>query len=159
MNSQEELLKFKKKNITYVNRLVYTIILLSSPWIPFAFVLDWFHVFHFHLSTIIILSLFYVFCDIIPILIYKTKMNDHIFMYYTTLVISIMISIIAYQCGTSVWLMYAFGPAISCLYFNKKLTTLISFVEYFAMLISLFFAQSIFIPIYTEIIQVVCKHL
>lgn len=146
MNSQEELIKFKKKNLTYVNRLVYTIILLSSPWIPFAFMLDWLHVFHFPLSTVLILSLFFVFCDIIPILIYKMNFNDHIFMYYTMLILSIMTSIIAYQCGAPVWLMYAFGPAISCLYFDKRLTMLISFVEYFAMIISLFFCTKHFYP-------------
>lgn len=146
MNSQEELLKFKKKNVTYVNRLVYKILLLTCPWIPFAFVLNWLHVFHFPLSTILILFLFYVFCDIIPILIYKLKINDRIFMYYTMLVISIMTSIIAYECGASVWLMYAFGPAISCLYFNKRLTMLISLVEYFVMIISLFFCTKHFYP-------------
>lgn len=49
-----------------------------------------------------------------------------------------MTSIIVYECGAPVWLMYDFGPAISCLYFDKKLTMLVGFVEYFAMIISLF---------------------
>lgn len=144
MNSQDELLKFKNKNIAYVNQLVYKILLLSSPWIPIAFILTGLHVLHLPISTITFLCLFFVFCDAIPIIIYNLNVNTHAFKYYTMLVLSIMMSIIAYQCGTAVWLMYAFTPIISCLYFDRRLMMLTSFVEYFAMMLSLYFSTNRF---------------
>lgn len=140
MNSQEELLKFKKRNITYVNRLIYIILLITSPWIPVALILNAAHVFCFGTFLIKSLILFYIFCDVVPIFIHKIKLNENIFMYYTMFIIAIMMSILAFYCGAPVWLMYVFAPAISCLYFNKFLTTFVSLIQYFSMIISLFFS-------------------
>lgn len=139
MNSQEELLKFKKGNITYVNRLVFIVLSITSPGIPLAFILNALHIFHFEPIVVGILLIFFIFCNIIPTVIYLLRLNDKIFMYYTVLSFVFMISLITLQCGTPVWLMYAFAPTISCLYFNRKLTMLTSIVEYIGMVISLYF--------------------
>lgn len=144
MNSKEELLKFKERNLAYVNRLVFFILLFSFPCIPIAVVLNYFHIFNFQSSFICSLIFISIFFDAIPIFLYLTKRYAKLFMYYTMTVFSIMISIISFQCGMPVWLMYAFAPAISCLYFNKKLTLLVSAVEYVSMIVSLFFSTHMY---------------
>ena len=140
MNSQEELLKFKKRNITYVNRLIYTILLLTSLWIPIALCLNIAGVFHFESVLIKSLILFFIFCDVVPICIHKLKLNEKIFMYYTMFIVAAMISLLAFRCGAPVWLMYVFVPAISCLYFDRTLTTSASLIQYVTMMVSLFFS-------------------
>ena len=139
MSSHEELLKFKKQNIAYVNRLVFIILSITSPGIPIALILNDLHIFHFQSNIVKILLIFFISCNIMPTVLYLMRLEDKIFMSYTILVLAVMVSLITLQCGAPVWLMYAFAPAISCLYFNKKLTLLTSIVEYICMIISLYF--------------------
>ena len=137
MNSQEELFQFKARNSAHVNRLVFLILVVSFPFIPIAIVLNHFHIFNFPSSFVYTLIFIAVFFDFLPILLYVFSSKRKVFMYYTMAMLSVMVSIIAFQCGAPVWLMYAFAPAISCLYFNKRLTLWVSAVEYVTMLISL----------------------
>lgn len=140
MNSQEELFQFKKKNIAYVNRIVFLVLVVSFPFIPVAILLNMLHFFHFapgFVNTLIVTAIFF---DFIPIVMYVFIKNEKLFMYYTMLMLSVMVSILAYQCGAPVWLMYAYAPAISCLYYNKTLTFAVSALEYISMIISLYFS-------------------
>lgn len=139
MSSHEKILNFKKGNLAYVNQLVFFVLLITSPAIPIVLLLNTFHIFHFEEIIVGFLLVFFVFCNIIPIVMYLIHLDDTIFMYYTILIFVTMINLIALQCGAPVWLMYAFGPAISCLYFNKRLTLVISIVEYIGMVMALYF--------------------
>ena len=138
MKHQEEILTFKQENTAYVNHIVYIILLITLLWIPVSLILDFYEIFHFQARTKWILIFFFVICDFIPVIIYKITSNTSIFMYYIMLALPIMTSVLGFQCGAPVWLMYAFAPAISCLYFNKKLTMLVSIVQYISMIFSLF---------------------
>lgn len=51
---------------------------------------------------------------------------------------------LAFQKGTPVWLMYAFAPSISCLYFNKKLTLHVCTVQYVTMILSLYGSNKLY---------------
>lgn len=151
MNSQEELLQFEKKNIAYVNRFVFLILVVSFPFIPVAILLNIQHFFHFttdFVNTLIVTSIFF---DFVPIVLYVFIKNEKLFMYYTMLMLSVMISILSYQCGAPIWLMYAYAPVISCLYFNKRLTFMVSVLEYISMIISLYFStHHMFEPLYSN---------
>lgn len=151
MNSQEELLQFEKKNIAYVNRFVFLVLVVSFPFIPLAILLNILHFFHFttnFVNTLIITSIFF---DFVPIVLYVFVKNEKLFMYYTMLMLSVMVSILSYQCGAPVWLMYAYAPAISCLYFNTRLTFTVSALEYISMIISLYFStHHMFEPLYSN---------
>lgn len=138
MNSQEELLQFKKKNIAYVNRIVFLVLVVSFPFIPVAILLNELHFFHFTPSFVNTLIFTSIFFDFIPIVLYVFVKIEKLFMYYTMLMLSIMVSILSYQCGAPIWLMYAYAPTISCLYFNKTLTFIVSAIEYVSMIISLY---------------------
>lgn len=149
MNSQEELLRFKERNHTFVNRLVFFIIVATAPFIPVAFILNQFGFFHFSSGMLLTLGFLWIFLDIIPIILYLAIKQRKIFMYYTMSMISIMVSFLAFQAGAPVWLMYAYAPAISCLYFSRKLTVFVSFVEYISMLISLYFSTRYHFELYS----------
>lgn len=142
MNSQQELLQFEKKNIVYINRFVFLMLVISFPFIPFAILLNMLHFFHFTSNFVITLIISSIFFDFIPILLYVFVKNEKLFMYYTMLMLSIMVSILSYQCGTTVWLMYTYAPIISCFYFNKKLTFVVSALEYISMILSLYFSTN-----------------
>lgn len=144
MNPQEELLKFKEKNIAYVNRLIFVILAACSPFIPLAVLLNYFHFFHFQSSFILTLGFIYIFITLIPIVLYLTKPTSKLFMYYCMSVFSVMISVLSFQRGTPVWLMYAFTPTISCLYFNKKLTLHVCSMQYVTMILALYGSNKLY---------------
>ncbi len=140
MNSQKELLQFKKTNNASVNRFVFLVLVVSFPFIPIAVVLNMLEFFHFtsgFVNTLIVTSIFF---DFIPILLYVFVKKENLFTYYTMFMLSVMVSLLSYQCGAPVWLMYTCAPIISCLYFNKTLTFIVSILDYVSMIISLFFS-------------------
>lgn len=140
MNSQKELLQFKEKNIASINRFVFLVLVISFPFIPIAVLLNLLHFFHFtpgFVNTLIVTSVFF---DFIPIVLYVFAKKNNFFTYYTLFMLSIMVSMLSYQCGAPVWLMYACAPIISCLYFNKTFTFWVSALDYVSMIISLYFS-------------------
>lgn len=151
MNSQEELLRFKERNHAFVNRLVFLIILATTPFIPIAFGLNQLGFFHFSSGMLLTLGFLWIFLDIIPVTIYLIIKNAKLFMYYTMTMISVMVSILAFQVGAPVWLMYAFAPAISCLYFSRRLTAIVSLVEYISMLVSLYLSTIYRFKLYNDV--------
>lgn len=144
MNSQKEFLEFRMGNIASMNHFLFMIFLVTSPWIPIALILNVLHIFVFPKITVEILITFFIFGDLVPILLYLKCPEKKVFMYYTLLVTAVLMGLIAFIAGTPVWMMYVFAPVISCLYFDKKLTVLISTVEYIVMMISLFFSTQLY---------------
>ena len=140
MSSQEELLRFKNKNIAYVNQLVFWGLAVTSLVIPVTLILNALGIFRLQPFIITSLVILFIFCNITPIIIYLLKLDNRIFMYYTMLFLSIAISLITLHYGAFVWLMYTFAPAISCLYFNRKLLAFTSAIEYISMIVSLYFS-------------------
>ena len=140
MNFQKELLQFKKKNIASVNRFVFLVLLVSFPFIPLAILLNMLDFFHFtpgFVNTLIVSSIFF---DCIPIVLYVFVKIEKLFTYYTMFALSIMVSLLSYHCGAPVWLMYACAPIISCIFFNRMLTFMVSALDYISMIISLYFS-------------------
>ena len=138
MNAHDQLMKFKERSISHVNRMVFIILLISCPCIPIAIGMSTFHIFHFSQQLITSLLLIFALFDVIPILMYLFKFDQTFFMYYTMSSFAVLISFITFQTGTSAWLMYAFAPIMSCLYFRKQLTFFVTTLEYVTMMFSLF---------------------
>lgn len=144
MNPQENLMRFKEQNIAYVNRLVFIILAVSFPFIPLTILLNQLHIFQLSKSLVQTLVFVSFAFDIVPYMLYFIKRNTTLFMYYTMGAFTVMVSLISFQCGSKVWLMYAFAPAISCLYFNKRLTIYVSILQYISMMIALYFSTNVY---------------
>lgn len=139
MNSKDKLIQFKEKNAATINRFVFLILVFSFPFIPIAIVLSRRNFFSFSPSFELALVLIFIFYDLVPMSIYLFIKKPPIFMNYTLSLLSMMVAIISYFSGPPVWLMYAFVPAISCLYFNKILLLRTSILQYVTMIVSLYF--------------------
>ncbi|MBQ3784164.1 MAG: response regulator [Lachnospiraceae bacterium] len=140
MNSKDSLLQFKVQNTASINRFVFLILVFTSPFIPLAILLNSLGFFFFEDNFVITLLLVFILFNFVPISLYVFFKKYNVFMYYTIFNLTTMVAIIAYFVGSPVWLMYAFIPTLSCLYFNKKLTIQVSILQYISMILSLYFS-------------------
>ena len=134
---------FIVKNENEVNIISTRIILFSSCFVfPALIILDLAGLFKFALSSIIIFAFIGTTLSCIPLIMRKNRVRSEVVKYSTIIVSTIIVGMIATNPSIGVYIEYLFPIAISCLYFDKKLTRTAVFIGAISMFISRYFRIS-----------------
>lgn len=144
MNQQKDLLF--SENIFSVNKMVEKV-LIASIIVPISFIVFtligfWFVPHTYSISIVIYIALVSL---LMMILNHYEKMQKKA-MYVGILGISILVALLGYKGIIAITVSYCFGPVISCLYYNRRLTIIMSFMNTIISAI-VFYFRSFTMPI------------
>ncbi|MCR4734124.1 MAG: HD domain-containing protein [Treponema sp.] len=132
---------FFKENVTNVNKMV-EVILWTSAFVPVAFflitIIGLWKVPHLYSLVMFIFSLSVSF---VFHLILKKEEFQEFGMYFGLIACSLFVMMLAYKGVIKVTIAYAFAPVISCLYYNRKFSNIITIFN-FILLIPVFYLRS-----------------
>lgn len=134
---------FILKNENEVNIISTRIILFSSCFVfPALIILNLAELFKFTLSSIIIFAVIGTALSCIPLIMRRNKVRSSVVKYSTIIVSTIVVAMIATNPSIGVYIEYLFPIAISCLYFDKRLTRTAVYIGVISMFISRYFRIS-----------------
>lgn len=114
---------FILKNETQVNIISTRILLISCLLVfPLLILLNYIKVFNINWSSLIIFSVCGISLAFIPSIIRYFNPNSTIVKYLSVVVSTIVIGMLATNPAIGIYLIYLFPVALSCLYFDRKLT-------------------------------------
>ena len=127
---------FFKQNLTRTNIMVFKILLFSGL-VPLLFIiLTLAHIWvvpHKFSLTIIAVSLF---SSIIDYILIKTGKFQKFVMYFGLIATSAFVMLLGSKNVIILSISYGIVPFISCLYYNKKFTSIINLLNYFSVFIT-----------------------
>lgn len=130
---------FFSENLANINRMVSKILIATIP-VPICFIaLSNMGIFAIGSAfSLRVLALSIIIALVFQILI-RTKVNPEFTMCVGLVGIDLFIALIGTHANVGVYIAFGIAPIISCLYYNRKLTNIITLVSYVCMAISLLF--------------------
>lgn len=144
MNQQNDLLF--SENIFSVNKMVERV-LIASIIVPISFIVFtligfWFVPHTYSISIVI----YIVLVSLLMMILNHYEKMQKIAMYIGIFGISILVALLGYKGIIAITVSYCFGPVISCLYYNRRLTIIMSFMNTIISAI-VFYFRSFTMPI------------
>lgn len=128
---------FIVKNEQEANVITTRILLISTIAFPALFILTFLGIFTFDLVKLSIFTAVGFLGALTPFVLRLCKVNSTLLKYLTVVMSTLIVSILSTNYQIGIFLMYLFPVALSCLYFDRKLT-LFTFV---LGIVSIFIAQ------------------
>ncbi len=123
-----------KVNATVAKGLAYVF------WvIPILFVLRFCGVFVFSKASMIFIGVIGTFTTIGPYIFYKMKLKRVFIKSYILIALVIFISALGSQVHVGIYITWMLAPLVSCMYFDRKLTSYTVLFSYISFLISFYF--------------------
>ncbi|MCX7922663.1 MAG: methyl-accepting chemotaxis protein [Clostridia bacterium] len=130
---------FILKNEHRVNIITTRILCGTTVAFPLLFTLGLVGFFTFDLKMLLISSVAGTVGAILPIILRKLSFNSTFVKYFTITMSTMVIAILAKNREIGIFLVYLFPIALSCLYFDRKLTTSAFIMGLFGLIISKYF--------------------
>lgn len=113
---------FLFKNEQEVNIITTRILLWTTLVFPLIFLLNSIGIFGIDPRKLSILTVIGILSTLSPFILQRLKMNSTFIKYFTVLMSTVVIGIVATNPKIGIYLMYLFPIALSCLYFDRKLS-------------------------------------
>lgn len=144
--------EFFKENIVSVNRMVEKVFLFGLL-VPFSFIIlticgIWFIPYSYSL----VLTAFTIFTNVTLHVLNKKEIHQMFSMYMGIICAIIFVSFLGFNSVIVITISYGFAPFLSCLYYNRRLTTVTTIVTYVA-LVGVIYCRSLTIQDYYKFIQ------
>lgn len=114
---------FLFKNEQEVNIITTRILLWTTLVFPLIFLLNSIGIFGIDPGKLSILTVIGILSTFSPFILLKLKMNSTFIKYFAVLMSTVVIGLVAANPKIGIYLLYLFPIALSCLYFDRKLTT------------------------------------
>jgi len=113
---------FILKNEQQANIISTRILLWSVIAFPALFLLGYLGVFKFNYQNLAILSAIGIIGAVTPFIFRKTGANSTFLKYFTVIMSTVVIGVLSTYYQIGIWILLIFPVALSCIYFDKKLT-------------------------------------
>lgn len=132
----------QKSNIT-TSKILFISCIISFPLL---LLLNFLHIFNINWTSLIILSVVGILLSFIPFILVRLKANSSFIKYSIVIISTVIIGILAVNPKIGIYLLYMFPVALSCLYFDKKLTITTLIVGIPNLIISQYFHITVLHP-------------
>lgn len=127
-------LQMKKENVINNNEIIANkatsnILLFAALAFPTLIILGRLNFFYFDMKKLIIYCIFGTICSISPYILRKANVNNDFLKYYTITMSAIVIGILNVNYQIGIYYMFMLPMALSCIYFDKKLTITASILQ------------------------------
>lgn len=137
-------LTFIKKNEEEANIISSKILLITAFFVfPALIILNYLKVFKINWTQLLILSVISMISSLVPILSRKFNLKSSFTKYSTIIASTFIVGVLATNPDIGIYLTYLFPLALSCLYFDKKLTWTAFLIGIPNILISRYFRMSV----------------
>ena len=127
-----------EENTKNVNKIVAITLLVCSFAVIGLLVLNGVGILHFNKSLKIVVGVVGSIVTLSPFVLMKFKVDDTFLKYYMLVMMSIFIGILGTSNHVGIYITYALVPIVSSLYFDRKLTTVMSFISYIIMTVGVY---------------------
>ena len=127
-----------EENTKNVNKIVAVTLLVCSFAVIGLLVLNGVGRLHFNKSLKIVVGVVGSIVTLSPFVLMKLKVDDTFLKYYMLVMMSIFIGILGTSNHVGIYITYALVPIVSSLYFDRKLTTVMSFISYIIMTVGVY---------------------
>ena len=127
-----------EENTKNVNKIVAITLLVCSFAVIGLLVLNGVGRLHFNKSLKIVVGVVGSIVTLSPFVLMKLKVDDTFLKYYMLVMMSIFIGILGTSNHVGIYITYALVPIVSSLYFDRKLTTVMSFISYIIMTVGVY---------------------
>ncbi|MCD7826630.1 MAG: GGDEF domain-containing protein [Clostridiaceae bacterium] len=131
--------RFFEKNEEQVNQIVCRAIACVFLIIPVMLLINVFGIFNFSRKVVLGISIIGSFCTLTPYFFCKVVKNQHFIKYYALICIILVVSLLGTEYYVGIYITFILAGIVSCLYFDKKLTSVIVVISYIGYLISYYF--------------------
>lgn len=128
-----------KRNTHEVNKIIAKGLAVCSLVVITLLLTSYLGIFQFSLQLRIMIGVEGLLTTLSPIIFLKIGMKDEILKYYMLTMVSMLIGILGTDNGIGIYITYILVPVLSCLYFDKRFTLIVSFIAYATMTFGVFF--------------------
>ncbi len=128
-----------KKNTHEVNIIIAKGLAVCSLAIITLLMMPYFGIYNFSTQLRIMLGVEGLLTTLSPIVFLKIGIKDEILKYYMLTMVSMLIGILGTDNSIGIYITYILVPVLSCLYFDKKFTLVVSVISYITMTFGVYF--------------------
>lgn len=133
---------FFEENDNKINRLICRFLPAAFLVIPLLALGSYFGLYAISQYVMMVLFLVGLFVTNSPWIFRRMGMKSSALKYYSLIVVSVLVCMMACNHDIGIWITYMLGAALSLLYFDPKLTRTICLVDYVLMLIAVAFRMN-----------------
>lgn len=127
------------KNTHEVNKIVAKGLAICSLVVIALLIMPYLGIFNFSPQLRIMLGVEGLLTTLSPIIFLKIGIKDEILKYYMLIMVSMLIGILGTDNAIGIYITYILVPVLSCLYFDKKFTLIVSIISYITMTFGVYF--------------------
>lgn len=129
---------FFERNDTEVTKLMCKILLWMTLIFPALFLLSMLNIFSVTVLSLLRVLPFGLLCTISPTVLLKLKVNGNFLKNYSIFSVAFLIAIMASNSHIGIYMTYCLALALSCLYFDNRLTKRAAIVGYLLLVVAVF---------------------